>query len=227
MKALRYVLILAVLSVPLAASAAATADAALAGLIVSLKGAGAPAGQQADGGAITSLLERLLPHLAGPSRQMVESMLRAARAARLHDDTARKAFGAALEKEDGYTPAEGALASFIALATPLAILRQDSSAEIVERGRAGDDALYRVRWLSAAGTEIERAEESLIAVKEADGWKLLLPGFGSITFGNHTRGGQSENSFERAKKAWTAGAMREESEATRRASRRSPPCSTP
>ena len=216
MKALRTVVMLAVLCVPFAASAAATADAALAGLIASLNRAGSPAGQEPDGRALTSLLERLLPHLAGPSRQMVEAMLRAARAARLHDDIARKAFGAALEKEDGYTPAEGALASFIAFATPLAILRQDSSAEIVERGRAGDDALYRVRWLSAAGAERERAEESFIAVKEAEGWKLLVPGFGSITFGNSTRGGQSENYFERQKKAWTAGAMREEGEGTRR-----------
>jgi hypothetical protein len=216
MKALRNLMVLAALCTPLAVSAAETADAAVAGLIVSLKDAGSAAGQGPDGGAIASLFERLLPHLARPSRQMADSMLRAWRAARLHDDAARKAFGATLEKEEGYTSAEGALTFFVAFATPLAMLRRGSVGEIVERANAGDDALYRVRWVSAAGAERDRAEESIIAVKEGADWKLLVPAFGSLTFGNETRDGRSENYSEREKKAWTAGAMRAEGEATQR-----------
>lgn len=216
MKTLRAVAMLALLCVPLAAAAAASADEAVAGLIASLKGAGARPGSQADAASAISLLERLRPHLTGSSQRMVESMLRAAQAARLHDETARKAFGPALARQAGYVPAAAALGQFIAFALPLATLTQGSAAEIAERSSAGDDLLYRVRWIANAGGERERVEEIFIAVREAGSWKLLVPGFGSSTFGSQTRGGVTENYMEREKRPWSAAAMRGENEAAQR-----------
>ena len=216
MRALRLLAVLAVLGFPLAASPAATADEAVAALIASLKDAGRTAAQQPDPRAVASLLERLLPHLAGPSQRMAEALVRASRLAHEHDQLARKAFGPALDKEDGYMPAEGSVAQFAAFVTPLASLRQGASAEIVERSATGEAAAYRVRWLSTAGAERERIEEAFIAVNEGGRWKLLVPGFGEVRFGYHTSGGQTENYVERPKKAWTGDAMRAENAATER-----------
>src|SRR5215216_1405940 len=105
MNTLRKLFLLVALLLPLVANAAESADEAVAGLIASLKDAGSRPGPQPDASAVVPLLERLLPHLAAPSRPMVESMVRASRAAREHDEAAREAFGAALQKEEGYMPA--------------------------------------------------------------------------------------------------------------------------
>src|SRR5205823_11795138 len=88
--------------------------------------------------------------------------------------------------------------------------------EVVKReARAPGEVVLRVRWSKPRALGTALVEETLVAVKEGGGWKVLMPGSGDVDYS--PAGGT--RAVRRKDRAWTAEAVRKHNEATRKDAR--------
>lgn len=162
---------------------------------------------------LVALFEAIAPHLADTSRETVDGFLAVVPEVRAHDQLAKKTFGAALEKAEDYVPAEEAL-SMMTMGTVLSQIPPGAKAEVLKQPeKSPTEAAFRLRWSKADSGETQTFEETVVAVQEGAGWKVLVPLSATVEFGSHTTPDKREDYVRRGQQEWDAAAVRSDNQA--------------
>ena len=161
---------------------------------------------------LVAFLQAIAPHLADSSRETVECFLAAVPEARDHDRMAQKTFGESLAKAEGYHPSENGLAMAMSFSTLLARIPPGAKAEIVKQAeKSATEVMFRLRWRKGdpQKTSSELIEETVVAVRDGAGWKVLIPLSGTISVGTRYPESREEEYSIRKQEDWDAAAVRQ------------------
>lgn len=125
---------------------------------------------------LTASFKALRPHVSGSSQEVMDAFGVLVAEAKAHDIVARKQFGKKkLNEVSEYMPA-GSVAWRLTTTSMLLSQQPGAKTEVVRKTeKSATEVVVELRWRVGEGDASTTMDETLVVVKEKDGWKVLLP----------------------------------------------------
>lgn len=129
----------------------------------------------------------LQPHLSKSSQNALDAFINFAVTAKAHDIASRKRFGVKLDNVQDYMPAAGLVLQMAGTSTLLAQPPEGKTQIVTITKKSANESVFKLRWQVGEGEVSTEMNETLVAINETAGWKILVPtrhvpfGFDGIT----------------------------------------------